>query len=265
MTETLCFEVDGTEVLVDGDGPGTVVMLHGWPDTRALWDDTVARLAPRWRCVRFTLPGCDLERAPRAPTLEQMTAHLAAIVDAVSPAAPVVLLLHDWGAFYGYQYAMRHPQRVARIVGVDVGDAGSPEHRRSLTPAAQAGIAAYQLWLAIAYLAPAVVGDPMTRWMARRLRAPAPVRAIGARMNFPYAQAWSGRLRGAVPVCPSCPVLYLYGERKPFMFHSPQWLERLSAAKGSAVHALRAGHWVMVNRPQEFGAIIDAWLAGGGA
>jgi len=264
MTPTSLLEIDGTEVLLEGDGPGTVVMLHGWPDTRALWDDTVARLAPRRRCARFTLPGFDLRRPPRAPSFEQTIGHLAAIVDAVSPDAPVVLLLHDWGAFYGYQYAMRHPGRVARIVGVDIGDASSPAHRRSLSRVAQAGIAAYQLWLAIAYLAPAVLGDAMTRWMARRLRAPAPAEAIAARMNFPYAQAWSGRLRGAVPVRPACPMLYVYGERKPFMFHSPQWLERLAATPGSAVHALRAGHWVMTDRPQEFGSIVEAWLGDGG-
>jgi len=57
----------------------------------------VQALKPFFRCVRFTLPGFDLEKPPRATSLAQMTALLTDIVDAVSPARPVHLLLHDWG------------------------------------------------------------------------------------------------------------------------------------------------------------------------
>ena len=41
MTQTLT--VQDIEVLIDGQGP-TVVMLHGWPDSPALWDESVAAL-----------------------------------------------------------------------------------------------------------------------------------------------------------------------------------------------------------------------------
>ena len=46
--------VDGIEVLVEGSGPETLLMLHGWPDTLRLWDGTVQALHDRFRCVRFT-------------------------------------------------------------------------------------------------------------------------------------------------------------------------------------------------------------------
>jgi pimeloyl-ACP methyl ester carboxylesterase len=253
--------VDGTEVLVEGAGATTVVMVHGWPDTRALWDGTVARLAPRYRCVRFTLPGYAPDGDGCAPGLDAMVAHFAAIVDAASPAAPVVLLLHDWGAIYGYQYAARHPERVARIVGVDVGDATSPELRRALDAKAKAMIAGYQLFLAGAWRLPRALGDRMTRAMARALRAPAPPQAIGARMNYPYAHAWSGGFRGARRFEPHCPMLFVYGERKPFMFHSPQWAGRLAARPGGAVQGLPGGHWVMCGRTADaFEARVLAWL-----
>ena len=52
---------------------------------------------------------------------------------------------------------MRHPQRVARIVG----DAGSGAHLRSLGVKAKASIMIYQLWLAMAWrLAGASAGLP---------------------------------------------------------------------------------------------------------
>lgn len=260
MTTTQTWNVDGTDVLIEGTGSETMVMIHGWPDTHALWDPQVEHFKPHLRCVRFTLPGYDLQRGRRAMSLQQMTAHIAAIVDAVSPNKPVTLLLHDWGALYGYQYLMQHPQRVARVVGVDIGDAVSGEFLRSLPPRAKLMIAAYQLWLALAYQLPAALGTRMTQWMASLLRAPAPRQAVGAQMNYPYVAQWSGGFRGALPIKAHCPMLYLYGERKPFMFHSKAWAERLAAKPGCAVHGLQAGHWVMVNQPAAFNRIVSQWL-----
>jgi pimeloyl-ACP methyl ester carboxylesterase len=253
-------EVDGTEVLIEGQGDHTIVMLHGWPDTHALWDAQVAALAPQWRCVRFTLPGFDLRRGRRGLALDAMTAHLAAIVDAVSPDRPVTLMLHDWGAVYGYQYAMRHAERVARLVGVDVGEVASGEFVRSLPLKAKLGIAAYQGWLALAYKLPAALGDRMTRWMARQLRAPAPAAHIAAQMNHPYVANWTGGFRRSQPVRPRCPMLYFFGQRKPFMFHASAWAERIAASPGGAVHGLPTGHWVMIQQPEAFNRILLGWL-----
>jgi pimeloyl-ACP methyl ester carboxylesterase len=257
-TETLT--VAGTEVRVDGAGDETLVMIHGWPDTQALWDRQVAHFRAQIRCVRFTLPGYDLRHGRRAMSLQQTTAHIAAIVDAVSPNKPVTLLLHDWGAVYGYQYLMENPLRVARVVGVDIGDTASGEFLRSLSIKGKLMIAAYQLWLAVAYLVPPALGNPMTRWMARQLGAPAPAQAIAAQMNYPYVAQWSGGLRAAKRVDAPCPMLFIYGEQKPFMFHSPRWAARLAAQSGSAVHGLNAGHWVMVNEPTAFNHLVSQWL-----
>jgi pimeloyl-ACP methyl ester carboxylesterase len=258
-------EVDGSEVLIEGGGPHTLLLLHGWPDTRALWDPQVAHLLAQpglgLRCVRFHLPGNDLRQGRQPLSLAQMTAHIAAVVDAVSPGQPVSLLLHDWGAVYGYQYAMRHPERVSRIVGVDVGDTGSGEFLRGLDWKAKLGLAGYQLWLAAAYKLPAKWGDLMTRWMARQFRAPAPASAIAAQMNHPYVSVWAGGFRDALRVNPQCPTLFIYGERKPFMFHAPQWAARIAARPGNAVHGLRAGHWVMVNQPKVFNEAVSDWMA----
>ena len=64
MKEAL--QIDDVAVVVEGEGPHTVVMLHGWPDTPALWDSTVAALREGYRCVRLCLPGYDLSKPPRA-------------------------------------------------------------------------------------------------------------------------------------------------------------------------------------------------------
>ena len=64
--------VEGIDVFIEGDGPQTVLMIHGWPDTHRLWDATVEALKDQHRCVRFTLPGFDPHKPARATSLADM-------------------------------------------------------------------------------------------------------------------------------------------------------------------------------------------------
>jgi pimeloyl-ACP methyl ester carboxylesterase len=197
--------------------------------------------------------------------LDDMCEWLLTVVDQVSPGLPVTLLLHDWGCVFGYEFAARNPSRVSRIVAVDVGDMGSPAARRSLTPRQRWQVFAYQFWLAVAWKIGGHPGDRMTRRMARRLGSRVDPERIGWQMNYPYAMQWFGSLGGlahAAPVRPDCPLLYVYGTRKAFMFHSPQWLAWLQGRPGCAVHALPTGHWVMLQRPDLFNPIVREWLLG---
>jgi pimeloyl-ACP methyl ester carboxylesterase len=266
MTATL--RVGDVDVFVEGQGSDTVVMVHGWPDTWRLWDGTVAALRGEFRCVRFTWPGFDIDRPRRARSLDDLVETLQAVVDAVSPDRPVVLVAHDWGCLFGYEWAMRHPQRVQRIVGIDIGDAGSRAHAKALTAKAKAMIFAYQAWLALAWGVGGVaagVGDRMTRWMARQLRCPADARFIGAHMNFPYFIQWTGRhggYRHKRPFDPAVPMLFIFGTRKPFMFHSTAWADALAARAGCAVLPMKTGHWVMNNDAPGFERAVHAWLRG---
>jgi pimeloyl-ACP methyl ester carboxylesterase len=264
MTPTL--QVDGVDIVVEGDGAQALVMVHGWPDTWRLWDAPVAALRSRFRCVRFTLPGFDIDKPRRALSLDAMVDFLARVVDAVSPGRPVVLMVHDWGCVFGYAFVMRHPQRIARLVGVDIGDAGSRAHVASLGWRHKAGIFGYQAWLAAAWLIGGLhrgLGDRMTRAMARWLRCPADARTVGAQMNYPYFIQWTGRhggYRGRVRLDAPCPMLYLYGTRKPLLFHSRAWAEALAARPGCRVVPMRTGHWVMCDAPEAFNRELLDWL-----
>ena len=259
-----------TALQVEGTGDATLVFLHGWPDGPALWEGTVAHLKDQFRCVRFALPGFGVpavDGGSGASSLPEMTAYIARVVDAVSPQAPVILVMHDWGCVFGYAFAQQHPQRVARMVAVDIGDYNTAAYQRTLTLRQRVGIAGYQLWLASAWgigrLGAPRLANRMTRWMAHRLRCPTPADTIDWSMNYPYAMQWfglRGGLRQSRPVDPHCAVLYLYGQRKPFMFHSPAWTERLQAQPGSASIGLRCGHWVMLNQPEAFHAAVRRWL-----
>ncbi len=271
MSPVSRIRVDGVEIHVEGDHPHAVVMVHGWPDTYRLWDATVEALKDRYCCVRFTLPGFDLAAPARLTSLDDMCDWLHTVVDQVSPGVPVTLLLHDWGCIFGYEFAARFSERVARIIAVDIGDHHSDALVQALTPGQRALVFGYQFWLALAWKVGGINGDGrghgighwMTRSMARRLGCRSDPALIGWQMNYPYAMRWFGSAGGlshAAPVQPTCPLLYVFGTRKPFMFHSPQWLAALSARPDGAVRPFRTGHWVMAQQPQEFNQCVRDWL-----
>jgi pimeloyl-ACP methyl ester carboxylesterase len=257
-------EIDGIDVLIEGEGDETIVMIHGWPDTLRLWDAQVVALQSRWRCVRFTLPGFDLSKPRRPTSLDAMVALFKTVVEQTAGGRPVTLMLHDWGAVFGYQFALRHPSLVSRIVGVDIGDTSSRAYLASLSLKSKLMIFAYQAWLALAWCLPTGIGDAMSRRMAHAMRCPTDEQHIGAAMNYPYFIQWTGAYGGyrhAAEFVPPCPMLYLYGARKPFLFHSPGWAEALARRPDSAVHALPTGHWVMREDAEGFNAIVLRWLA----
>jgi pimeloyl-ACP methyl ester carboxylesterase len=250
-------------VLVEGRGDKAVVMIHGWPDTYRLWDRQVAALAEHYRCVRFTLPGFEPALPGRAYALDEVVETIRHVVEQACPGQKVILMLHDWGCFYGYQFATRHPELVERVVGVDIGDAGSRRHRAELGARGLFYILAYQIWLALAWRIGGRLGDAMARWMARTLRCPTDQAMISSKMGYPYAVRWlgaAGGVRGLRAVDPHCPMLFLYGERKPIMFHSRAWLERLAARPANRVIAFRTGHWIMVQDQAGFNEAVLGWL-----
>jgi pimeloyl-ACP methyl ester carboxylesterase len=260
MAQTI--QVNGIDVLIEGEGDETIVMIHGWPDTYRLWDAQVAALKTSYRCVRFTLPGFDVAKPRRAYSLSETIHLFKSIVQRASPDRKVILMLHDWGCVFGYQFYMQNQAMVSRIVAVDVGDMASLA--ADLSAKAKIMILSYQVWLALAWRVGGRVGDNMTKWMARALRCKSDPQYIGANMNYPYYITWFkayGSYNASVPFIPSCPVLFLYGIKKPFMFHSVQWAEQLGRQTGNQVLGLNTSHWVMRDAPEQFNQAVSTWLS----
>lgn len=256
--------IAGVPVLIEGEGPDTILMLHGWPDTHRLWRRQMAFFSRRYRCVAMTLPGFGEPGPERGHTLEEVVAVIQQVADAVSPNRKLTLMLHDWGCAFGYQFAMLYPDRVARIVAIDVGDVNAPAFQQSLSLLARGMVFSYQVTLALAWRIGGGIGTGITRGMARALQAKADPAHVHADMNYPYAMRWMksfGGLSAMRPVEPMCPFFYAYGRKKPFMFHSRSWLTWLSSRAGNEVRAFNSGHWVMVDCADEFNAAVAAWLS----
>ncbi|CAL9506541.1 putative oxidoreductase EphD [Streptomyces sp. enrichment culture] len=89
-------------------GRPTVVLVHGYPDSKEVWSEVAARLAGDFHVVAYDVRGHGRSTAPRPLrggfTLEKLTDDFLAVADAVSPDRPVHLVGHDWGSVQAWEF-----------------------------------------------------------------------------------------------------------------------------------------------------------------
>jgi len=103
----------------EGTGP-PVVCLHGNPTWSFFYRDVIAALRPTHRVIAPDHIGCgrsDKPPAARYPyTLARRVDDLTNLLDRLIPTGPVSLVVHDWGGMIGFAWAVRHAQRIYRLV-----------------------------------------------------------------------------------------------------------------------------------------------------
>ncbi|WP_326721987.1 SDR family oxidoreductase [Streptomyces sp. NBC_00243] len=86
----------------------TVVLVHGYPDSKEVWAEVAGRLSERFHVVLYDVRGHGRSSAPKPLrggfTLEKLTDDFLAVVDAVSPDKPVHLVGHDWGSVQSWEF-----------------------------------------------------------------------------------------------------------------------------------------------------------------
>lgn len=118
---------DGNRLHYIDEGTGEpVVMLHGNPTWSFFYRNLIAGLQETqggFRCLALDHMGCGLSDKPQAYdyTLQKHIDNLTEWIDAVLPPATgeggrFNLVVHDWGGPIGIGYAVRHPERIRRVV-----------------------------------------------------------------------------------------------------------------------------------------------------
>ncbi|MEW2630183.1 SDR family oxidoreductase [Streptomyces sp. NPDC048389] len=86
----------------------TVMLVHGYPDSKEVWSEVANRLAERFHVVLYDVRGHGGSTAPKPLrggfTLEKLTDDFLAVADAVSPDRPVHLVGHDWGSVQCWEF-----------------------------------------------------------------------------------------------------------------------------------------------------------------
>lgn len=134
-----------------GDGP-PLVLLHGWPQHWWCWRHLIPRLAEQYRVLAVDLRGWGWSSAPPGDYAKaNFVEDVLALLDAEA-LERVRIIGHDWGGYTAFLLALEHPERVERLVALDIPPpwAGATGPRRLALPL----FASYQLLLSTPALGP---------------------------------------------------------------------------------------------------------------
>ncbi len=122
---------------VDHGTGDSIVFLHGNPTSSFLWRNVIPHVEHLGRCIAPDLIGFgDSDKLPHSGPgsyrfVENRT-YLDALLDALELGSNITLVLHDWGSGLGFDWAMRHEDRVAGIAYLEANIA--PRSWSQLTP-----------------------------------------------------------------------------------------------------------------------------------
>ena len=103
----------------DADRP-TIVLVHGYPDTQAVWGPVVQRLAPRFHVVTYDVRGAGGSSAPRGAAayhLDRLADDFKAVCRGVTETRAVHVVGHVWGGIQGWDFATR-PALAGRVASL---------------------------------------------------------------------------------------------------------------------------------------------------
>ena len=103
-------------VIDRGQGPHTVLLIHGYGASKSSWEELIERLAPSMRVIAPDLPGFGYsDRYAGDYSPEALADDLAALLDARG-VGKASIVGHSWGASIALAFALRHPDRLERLV-----------------------------------------------------------------------------------------------------------------------------------------------------
>jgi haloalkane dehalogenase len=113
--------VDGKRMAFHERGDGdAIIFLHGNPTSSYIWRNVVPHVADQGRCIVPDLIGMgDSDKledsGPDSYSFEEHRRYLDGFLERMELGDGVTLVLHDWGAALGIEWARGHPDRVAGI------------------------------------------------------------------------------------------------------------------------------------------------------
>jgi pimeloyl-ACP methyl ester carboxylesterase len=117
---------DGVTLAVASAGDPSappVVLIHGYPDTKAVWEPVMEALADEFHVVAYDVRGAGASSAPRGPAaydIARLAGDFDAVCEALAPGRPVHLVGHDWGGIQGWEFvtAPRFAGRIASFTSI---------------------------------------------------------------------------------------------------------------------------------------------------
>jgi pimeloyl-ACP methyl ester carboxylesterase len=256
-----------------GSGP-PVVFIHGLSGSWQNWLEQLPVFARDHRVITFDLPGFGASQMPREKiTISGFGRFVEALLDELGVGGAAVVG-NSMGGFIGIELAIRFPERVERLVLVSAAGLSIQYLRNERALAAlnvfENRLAAYSGWLAsrsdalarrpgarrmifgIVAHRPDLLPGPLVAEQVRGSGKPGFLPALDALTDYPIRD----RL-GEI----ACPTLIVWGaEDKLVPARDADEFARLIPNSRKVVWP-QTGHVAMLERPEAFNALVQAFLA----
>jgi pimeloyl-ACP methyl ester carboxylesterase len=260
-----------------GTGP-LVVLLHGFPEFWYSWRYQIPALkAAGYRVVAPDLRGYNLSGKPRG--VPAYAANLVAwdieqLIQACG-ADRAVLVGHDWGGAIGWEFAMRYPRRLERLV---IMNAPHPvRFLRALRTWRQLRKSWYIFFFQLPWLPEAVIradgfaflrktlktgplraGAVTSADIERYVEAAAQPGALTAAINYYRAALRHGPSRGSAVI--DAPVLVIWGEKDRFLGSELAEPDHRWVPNVRVERVPDAGHFVHLDQPERVNTLLLDFL-----
>jgi len=242
-----------------GNASRTIILVHGWTCDSTSWDAQVPALSKDYRVITLDLPGHGKSGAPKDGKFTM--ALFARAIEAVRAEArtdKVVLVGHSMGTPVILAYTQLYPQHVAGLVAVDgpvVGprpNGGAPGGATFQPPnmTGPEGLKAREGMIRGMFVAttPQAVQDKVLKMM---LGAPEATAAGAMQATFAWMATTDTTVR-------TFPVLGLYADKS--RAGNPEGSKTIYPAF-EYTEIPGTGHFLMMEKPQEFNARLSTFLA----
>lgn len=259
----------GTKIhyVTAGQGP-LVVMIHGFPDYWYSWREQIPTLSQNFKTVAIDQRGYNRSDQPADVSdyqMDKLVSDVIATVDHFSE-KQAILIGHDWGGAVAWSAAMAHPDRISKLVILNLPHLRGLQRELANNPKQQAASAyarAFQIPGAERTLSPRM----LARWVQDEKAREKYVAAFERsslkgmldyyRANYPRPPYQDDSEMPPI----QCPVLVIFGLQDkallaPALNDTWEWIDK----DLTLVTIPTASHFVQQDEPEFVTGTIDRWL-----
>lgn len=238
------------------DGP-VLVAVHGYPDNHLVWEGVATALDADFRVVRYDVRGAgdsDKPTGRAAYRMERLGEDLDAVLDAVSPGAPVHLLGHDWGSIQLWE-PLADPATRAKVASFTSISGPSLAYAGAWLRTGGHVLESLRQLLASTYMTafqlPVVPDAVMRRAPVERVAGDRFPRSEADKVNGInlYRANVLGRVLDPDPSPVDVPVQVLVPTGDPYVRRATAALAPVPYVADLTVEEVPGGHWVVVEDP----------------
>ncbi|AUX33266.1 MULTISPECIES: alpha/beta fold hydrolase [Sorangium] len=264
-----------------GEGP-LVVLLHGFPELWYSWRHQIPALVEAgYRVIAPDMRGYNLSDKPRgvgAYAIGELTADVAALIEASGAERAAAVVGHDWGGGVAWTFAMQYPALLERLVILNC-----PHPQKLLAgfrTARQLRKSWYMFFFQLprvpelvaqrsdyALLREALKNDPQRPGamsdddLARYVASWSQPGALTATINYYRAMFRPGSLRGiSKPTRVDVPVLVIWGEHDRYLGAELAAPDPELVPNARVARIPDASHGVLYDRPERVNQLLLEFL-----